>query len=275
MDLAASIQAVTRGGGAAADAQPREPRPARRNLCLAGGVALNCVANGKVLRDGKFDDIWIQPAAGDAGGAVGAALAAYHQLQGPAAQASTAATACRRLSRARASRKPRSSGGSTAAGARFTVLDDDAMIERTGAGARRSAGGRLVPGPHGVRPARARRPLDPRRPALADHAEEPQSQGQVPRELPALRARGAARGRRRLVRARRRQPLHAARRRRPRGPAPRHDRGRAGAVRHRQAQRAALGNSGGDPRRLFGAHPDRARATPIRGSTGCSRASSS
>jgi carbamoyltransferase len=48
------------------------------NLCLAGGVALNCVGNGKVLRDGAFERIWIQPAAGDAGGAVGAALAAYH-----------------------------------------------------------------------------------------------------------------------------------------------------------------------------------------------------
>jgi carbamoyltransferase len=49
-----------------------------RNLCLAGGVALNCVANGKILRDGHFDRLWIQPAAGDAGGALGAALAAYH-----------------------------------------------------------------------------------------------------------------------------------------------------------------------------------------------------
>ena len=53
-----------------------------RNLCLAGGVALNCVANGKILRDGHFDNIWIQPAAGDAGGALGAALAAYHQFKG-------------------------------------------------------------------------------------------------------------------------------------------------------------------------------------------------
>ena len=48
------------------------------NLCLAGGVALNCVANGKVLRDGKFKNVWVQPASGDAGGAVGAAFAAYH-----------------------------------------------------------------------------------------------------------------------------------------------------------------------------------------------------
>ncbi|MGP0129288.1 MAG: carbamoyltransferase family protein [cyanobacterium endosymbiont of Rhopalodia musculus] len=54
------------------------------NLCLAGGVALNCVANGRILREGKFKDIWIQPAAGDAGGAIGAALAIWHQyLENP------------------------------------------------------------------------------------------------------------------------------------------------------------------------------------------------
>ena len=52
------------------------------NLCLAGGVALNCVANGKILRDGYFKDIWVQPASGDAGGALGAALAAWHQELG-------------------------------------------------------------------------------------------------------------------------------------------------------------------------------------------------
>ena len=103
-----------------------------------------------------------------------------------------------------------------AAGARFTVLDEDAMIEHDRASARRAAGRRLVPGPHGVRPARARRPLDPGRSALARHAEESQSQDQIPRELPAVRAGGAARRRRRLVRAERRQPLHAARRRRAR-----------------------------------------------------------
>ena len=48
-------------------------------LCLAGGVALNCVANGRVLREGPFKDIWIQPAAGDAGGAIGAALTAWYE----------------------------------------------------------------------------------------------------------------------------------------------------------------------------------------------------
>ena len=79
MDIAASVQAVledvvlalTRGLAAEYGA---------KNLCLAGGVALNCVANGKVLRDGKFKNIWIQPAAGDAGGALGAALAAHYAL---------------------------------------------------------------------------------------------------------------------------------------------------------------------------------------------------
>jgi carbamoyltransferase len=53
-----------------------------KNLCLAGGVALNCVANGKLLREGTFDNIWIQPAAGDAGGAIGAALAGWHIYYG-------------------------------------------------------------------------------------------------------------------------------------------------------------------------------------------------
>ncbi len=77
MDIAASIQQVTE------EIMLRMTRAlaretGERNLCLAGGVALNCVANGKVLRDGQFENIWIQPAAGDAGGAVGAALCAYH-----------------------------------------------------------------------------------------------------------------------------------------------------------------------------------------------------
>lgn len=82
MDLAASIQALTE------EVVLRLTRDLAKesgeeNLCLAGGVALNCVANGKILRDGKFKNIWIQPASGDAGGAVGAALAAYHlQLGG-------------------------------------------------------------------------------------------------------------------------------------------------------------------------------------------------
>jgi carbamoyltransferase len=81
MDLAASVQVVleevvlrmTRALAA---------ETGKKNLCLAGGVALNCVANGRLLRDGHFERIWIQPAAGDAGGALGAALAAYHSFKG-------------------------------------------------------------------------------------------------------------------------------------------------------------------------------------------------
>jgi carbamoyltransferase len=77
MDIAASIQAVTEEVVLRL-ARSLAGETGERKLCLAGGVALNCVANGKLLRDGTFDDIWVQPAAGDAGGALGAALAAYH-----------------------------------------------------------------------------------------------------------------------------------------------------------------------------------------------------
>jgi carbamoyltransferase len=78
MDLAASIQAVTEEVVRRL-ARTLAVETGMKQLCLAGGVALNCVANGKVLRDGAIRDIWIQPAAGDAGGAIGAALAACHQ----------------------------------------------------------------------------------------------------------------------------------------------------------------------------------------------------
>lgn len=80
MDLARSIQDVTE------EVMLRLARTMHRetgatNLCLAGGVALNCVGNGKILSDGPFEQVWIQPAAGDAGGAVGAALAAWYQFE--------------------------------------------------------------------------------------------------------------------------------------------------------------------------------------------------
>ncbi|MBF0340480.1 MAG: carbamoyltransferase [Magnetococcales bacterium] len=79
MDLAASIQVVTEEVLLKL-ARDVAKSTGQKNLCLAGGVALNCVANGKLLRANLFDRIWIQPAAGDAGGALGAALAAYHLL---------------------------------------------------------------------------------------------------------------------------------------------------------------------------------------------------
>jgi len=81
MDLARSVQDVTE------EVMLRMARHIRKvtgmkNLCLAGGVSLNCVGNGKILREGIFEDIWIQPAAGDAGGALGAALFVWHKYLG-------------------------------------------------------------------------------------------------------------------------------------------------------------------------------------------------
>ncbi|MBN2578764.1 MAG: carbamoyltransferase [Pirellulales bacterium] len=79
MDLAASIQQVTEEIMLRA-ARHVHARTGMKNLCLAGGVALNCVGNGRILREGPFQKIWIQPAAGDAGGALGTALFIWHQL---------------------------------------------------------------------------------------------------------------------------------------------------------------------------------------------------
>lgn len=79
MDIAASIQAVTEEVVMKMVAHIYKETKIRK-LCLAGGVALNCVANGRVMREGPFEDIWIQPAAGDAGGALGAALSVWHRF---------------------------------------------------------------------------------------------------------------------------------------------------------------------------------------------------
>jgi carbamoyltransferase len=129
MDVAASIQSVLD------EAVLRLTRnlarqTGSRNLCLAGGVALNCVANGRVLRDGHFDNIWIQPAAGDAGGAVGSALAAYHLFKGQPRQTNrtdgmSGAFLGPSFPQAEIERRM------TAAGASFAVLAEDAMIETT------------------------------------------------------------------------------------------------------------------------------------------------
>jgi carbamoyltransferase len=132
MDLAASVQAVTEeivlrlGRSLAREYQ-------RPNLCLAGGVALNCVANGRLLRDGCFENIWVQPAAGDAGGALGAALAAWHLLLGHPRTADG-----KRDAMAGALLGPVFSQGEIeqrlrAVGARFTVLSDGDVIEQTAA----------------------------------------------------------------------------------------------------------------------------------------------
>jgi carbamoyltransferase len=79
MDLAASVQAVTEEV-MLRTARHVQTQTGMQNLVLAGGVALNCVGNGRILREGPFDNIWIQPAAGDAGGALGTAQFIWHQL---------------------------------------------------------------------------------------------------------------------------------------------------------------------------------------------------
>jgi len=125
MDLAASIQAVTdevvlrltRSLGA---------ETGLRNLCLAGGVALNCVANGKVLRDGRFDQIYIQPAAGDAGGALGAALVGHHLQLGQARRANGDAMQGAYLGPA--FEQPDIVARLQGCGAKFERLDDAALV---------------------------------------------------------------------------------------------------------------------------------------------------
>jgi carbamoyltransferase len=129
MDIAASVQAVL-DEAVLRLTRSLSKQTGARNLCLAGGVALNCVANGKVLRDGKFDNIWIQPAAGDAGGAVGAALAGYHQFKGQPRKAAandgmSGAFLGPQYAQADVEQRLK------AAGARFTVIDEAEMIDTT------------------------------------------------------------------------------------------------------------------------------------------------
>lgn len=132
-DIAASVQAVT-DEAVLRMARSIAAETGMRNLCLAGGVALNCVANGKVARDGCFEKIWIQPAAGDAGGALGAALAGYYLFADKP--------------RSRAGADDDSMSGAflgpdfeqhdierrlSAAGARFKVHTDDELLDRSAA----------------------------------------------------------------------------------------------------------------------------------------------
>ena len=236
MDIAASIQAaleevilrLTRSLAAETGVP---------NLCLAGGVALNCVANGKVLRDGHFKNIWIQPASGDAGGALGAALAAHYQFHHQPRNVD----ACQRRD-ARAHilapnfRKTKSSSACAAAGARFQTLCECELTAKSRGRAGRRKSARLVSRPHGIWPARARSAVHPGRRPVAIHAERAQSQGEVSRVLPALCAVGAARTRERLFRTRHRQPLHAAGSRCGRASPPSHVGRRAEPLRHREAR---------------------------------------
>ena len=127
MDVAASIQAaletvilrITR----ALASETGLP-----NLCLAGGVALNCVANGKILRDGRFKNLWIQPASGDAGGALGAALSAHHSFHNQPRQVSGARDGMRGSYLGPEFSQDEIERRLTAAGARFTTLCECELI---------------------------------------------------------------------------------------------------------------------------------------------------
>jgi len=130
MDLAASIQAVTD------DVVLRLTRAiaadtGAKNLCLAGGVALNCVANGKIVRDGKFDEVWVQPAAGDAGGALGAALAAYHLYLGQPRLPLNTLDAMQGCYLGPGFAQDEIERRLAACGAVFEVLDEEALIDAT------------------------------------------------------------------------------------------------------------------------------------------------
>jgi carbamoyltransferase len=127
MDLAASIQKVLE------EVVLRLTRSLARetgirNLCLAGGVALNCVANGKILRDGSFERIWIQPAAGDAGGALGAALAACHLYKAQPRRVNECGDRMKGSYLGPVFLQPDIESRLTAAGAVYSVLDDRELI---------------------------------------------------------------------------------------------------------------------------------------------------
>lgn len=130
MDLAASVQQITE------EVMLRMTRDLAKtydipNLCLAGGVALNCVANGKVLRDGLFKKIWVQPAAGDAGGAIGAAFAA-HALHAKSPRPTNGAFDSMRGSYlGPAFEQAEIERRLSKVGARFAVLDDQALLDQT------------------------------------------------------------------------------------------------------------------------------------------------
>jgi carbamoyltransferase len=134
MDMAASIQRVTEDVVLAL-ARSIAQQTGQRRLCLAGGVALNCVANGRLLREGPFEEIWIQPAAGDAGGALGAAQALFHLGLG---QPRIARNVDGGDAMQAALLGPAYAQGEIeqrlwAAGAHFEVLDDETLLKRCAA----------------------------------------------------------------------------------------------------------------------------------------------
>jgi carbamoyltransferase len=130
MDIAASIQTVLEEAVLRLVRSLAE-ETGMENLCLAGGVALNCVANGKVLRDGCFRNIWVQPAAGDAGGALGAALAAYHLSFGKARSVPNTLDGMSGSYLGPDFDQPEIDRRLKAAGAHFTTVSQEVMLDTT------------------------------------------------------------------------------------------------------------------------------------------------
>jgi carbamoyltransferase len=130
MDLAASVQAVLEEAVLRMSCSLASKTGAR-NLCIAGGVGLNCVANGKVLRSGRFKGIWIQPASGDAGGAVGAALAAYYIHKGQPRRANGPLDGMKGAYLGPSFENADVGRRLTQAGAKFTVCTDAELMERS------------------------------------------------------------------------------------------------------------------------------------------------
>ncbi|WP_096700128.1 carbamoyltransferase [Magnetospirillum sp. 15-1] len=130
MDIAASIQEVTEIIVSKLCHGIKKETGAK-NLCLAGGVALNCVSNGKVLREGIFDNIWIQPASGDAGGALGAALAGYHIHKGQPRSVTPGKDAMRGSYLGPVFEQADIEARLTAAGAKFAVMGEAEVTEAT------------------------------------------------------------------------------------------------------------------------------------------------
>ena len=130
MDLAASVQAVTEEVVLKL-ARGVAKSTGEKNLCLAGGVALNCVANGKLLRENIFDRIWLQPAAGDAGGAVGAALGAYHIMLNQPRKVTDGLDSMKGSYLGPQFGEQDTAERLTRSGAVFTTLTEDEMIEQS------------------------------------------------------------------------------------------------------------------------------------------------
>ena len=192
-DVAASLQSVLEEAYLHLVAHAAGSATGMPNLCLAGGVALNAVANGRILPETPFEELYVQPAAGDSGTAVGAAYYVWNQVLGRPRGfvMEHAYTGPELLGRRRSTAALAAAGLASRAARRRRALPGRRRADR------RRRRRRLVPGPDGVRAARARQPLDRRRPAPRRHEGHPQRADQAPRAVPAVRAvdpRGARRG---------------------------------------------------------------------------------